>query len=85
MLELKGSVHGTFTDLPDVVDVLGLSGMLPPEAEEMLGSIDGERAMSVISTYVSGFFNFVLKGKNVGLLDGPRKEFPEVAFVEPDE
>jgi dienelactone hydrolase len=85
MLELKGSTHGTFTDLPDVVDVLGLSGMLPPEVGEMLGSIDGERAMSVIPTYVSAFFNFVLKGKKVGLLDGPIKKFPEVAFVEPDE
>lgn len=80
-LSLEGSAHGTFTDLPEVVDVLGLSGILPPEVSQLLGTIDGTRALKVISTYVVSFFDFVLKGKGVGLLEGPSPEFPEVIFV----
>ena len=84
LLELQGSAHGTFTDLPDVVDVLGLSGKLPAEVGELLGSIDGGRAMEVIGTYVSAFFDFVLKGSGEGLLDGRSERFPEVVFEEPE-
>lgn len=83
LLELKGSAHGTFTDLPDVVDVLGLSSILPPEVAELLGTIDGTRAMAVIGAYVGTFFDFVLKGKKIGLLDRPSKEWPEVVFEHP--
>ena len=79
-LMLEGSAHGTFTDLPDVVDVLGIGGSLPSEVGELLGSIDGERAHLVVAAYVSSFFDFVLKGKKSGLLDRPSDEFPEVEF-----
>lgn len=80
-LSLEGSAHGTFTDLPEAVDVLGLSGILPPEVGEELGNINGTRALEVISTYVVAFFDFVLKGKAIGLFEGPSPEFPEVIFV----
>jgi dienelactone hydrolase len=79
-LMLNGSAHGTFTDLPDVLDVLGIGGSLPSEVEELLGSIDGARALEIVTLYVRTFFDFVLKGKNSKVLDGPSKDYPEVEF-----
>jgi len=82
-LILAGSQHNTFTDLPDIVDVLGIGGSLPPEATDMLGTIDGARAFKVITSYVEAFFDFVMKGENSVLLDKPNESFPEVSFESP--
>ena len=82
-LMLAGSQHNTFTDLPDIVDVLGIGGSLPPEATDMLGTIDGARGFKIITTYVEAFFDLVLKGKESALLDKPSEDFPEVTFTSP--
>lgn len=79
-LMMNGSAHGTFTDLPDVLDVLGLRGGLSREVEELLGSIDGARALEIVTFYVRTFFDFVLKGKRNKLLDRVSKDYPEVEF-----
>ena len=85
LLQVDGSAHGTFTDLPDVVDVLGLGGRLPGEVGELLGAIDGARAMSVLGTYLSAFFGMVLKDENEKLFMGPSTEWPEVVYLESDD
>lgn len=77
---LAQSAHYTFSDLPDVVDILGFGGMLPTEAEEMLGSIDGSRAFEIVTKYVQSFFDMVLNGRDSELLGGPTEEYPEVSF-----
>jgi pimeloyl-ACP methyl ester carboxylesterase len=82
-LVLEGGAHGSFTDLADLVDVLGFSGQLSSEVGELLGTIEGARALEVVSAYVVDFFDFVLKGKKVSLLDGPNKKFPELLFGHP--
>ncbi len=79
-LMLAESAHYTFSDLPDVVDVLGYTAMLPVEVGEILGTINGGRALHIITTYVGAFFDFVLKGKEARLLDGPSALYPEVTF-----
>jgi dienelactone hydrolase len=79
-LMLAGSQHNTFTDLPDIVDVLDIGANLPPAATDMLGTIDGARAFAVITTYVEAFFDFVMKGKSSALLDKLSAEFPEISF-----
>ncbi|KIN06343.1 hypothetical protein OIDMADRAFT_38650 [Oidiodendron maius Zn] len=79
-LILNGSTHGTFTDLPEVADLIGLRAEFPQQVTELLGSTLGERASQIIATYVSSFFGFVLKGKKSELYDGPSKDFPEVAI-----
>lgn len=80
-LEVDGSAHGTFTDLPEVVKVLGIGGGLPEEVELLLGRIDGERALDIVSTYVLAFFDRILKGKRGALLNGPSDLYPEVEFA----
>ncbi|EED14585.1 PAF acetylhydrolase family protein [Talaromyces stipitatus ATCC 10500] len=79
---LSGSTHGTFTDLAEAADLIGLREQFPTQAAALLGSIDGERALQVISAYVSRFFDIVLKGKKSELLDGSSVEFPEVTVGE---
>jgi pimeloyl-ACP methyl ester carboxylesterase len=79
-LMLAQSAHYTFSDLPDVVDILGLGGLLPSETKGMLGSINGSRAFEVVTTYVQRFFAMVLKGKDRELFGGPVEEYPEVSF-----
>ncbi len=82
-LMLAGSKHNTFTDLPDIVDILGFAGSLPPEATDMLGTIDGARAFDIMTTYIEAFFDFVMKGERSALLDKPSEAFPEVSFTSP--
>ncbi|EPE33621.1 alpha/beta-Hydrolase [Glarea lozoyensis ATCC 20868] len=79
-LMLAESVHYTFSDLLDVLKVLGFGGMLPSEAVEIVGSIDGGRGLEVVTAYVTAFFDFVLKGKDAGILKRPSTAFPEVTF-----
>ncbi|KAF7181002.1 hypothetical protein CNMCM7691_000131 [Aspergillus felis] len=79
---LSGSTHGTFTDLAQAADIIGLREEFPTQAAALLGSIEGVRALQVIATYTSRFFDFVLKGKKVELLDMSSMEFPEVTAGE---
>ena len=79
-LMLTRGAHYTFSDLSHVLNVLGYGEMLPAEAAELLGTINGGRALEVVTTYVAGFFDRTLKGKNVEILDRPSKVYPEVKF-----
>ncbi|OCL13063.1 PAF acetylhydrolase family protein [Glonium stellatum] len=81
-LELIGSAHYTFSDLPLIATKLGGVEMLPEGTKSLIGRIDGERAMRVIGNYVEAFLDLVLNGSQENLLDGESKEFPEVKFVE---
>lgn len=77
---LNGSTHGTFTDLAEMADLIGLRAKFPQEVAELLGSTLGTRASQIIATYVSSFFDFVLKGKKSDFLDHPSIDFPEVTI-----
>ncbi|KAF4210833.1 hypothetical protein CNMCM5878_003774 [Aspergillus fumigatiaffinis] len=79
---LNGSTHGTFTDLAQAADIIGLREEFPTQAAALLGSIEGVRALQVIATYTSRFFDFVLKGKKIDLLDMSSMEFPEMSVGE---
>jgi pimeloyl-ACP methyl ester carboxylesterase len=79
-LMLAGSQHGTFTDLPTLVDILGIGAELPSEVTELLGTINGTRAFDIVTTYVQAFFDFVLKGKQSDLLDSSSSQYPEISF-----
>jgi pimeloyl-ACP methyl ester carboxylesterase len=80
-LMLHGAQHATFSDLPLLAEILGLDRILPPEAKLLLGSIDGARALDILSKYLIAFFEFVQKGISSPLLQGPDKRYPEVSIV----
>lgn len=79
-LMLADSEHYTFSDLPDVVDLLGYAGKLPSDVDQLLGMINGQRALEIVTTYLQSFFGMVLKGRKSHLLDRPNEKYPEVAF-----
>lgn len=79
-LILDESAHYTFSDLLDVLSVLGFAGMLPVAAGEILGTIDGGRALEIVTAYVVAFFDFILKEKKEGILSAPSAAYPEVSF-----
>lgn len=82
-LHLANAEHLVFSDLSVVVDLLGLRDSPLGEAlEEMLGTIDGLRANEVQRAYITAFFEFALRGKDMALLDGPDPEYAEMAFVD---
>lgn len=80
-LMLHGAQHATFSDLPFLVKVLGLTQDLPAEVEALLGTLDGARALEIVSSYLVAFFDFALNGRTSGLLQGPTPAYPEVSFV----
>lgn len=77
---LNGSTHGTFTDFPQVADLIGLRTKYPEQVTELLGSIPGNRASEIIATYVSSFFSFIFKEQKSDLLNQASKDFAEVTI-----
>jgi hypothetical protein len=80
-LSLANSTMGTFTDYPLLADVSGLRKVDPGPVDSVLGTINGVRSTSILTTYISAFFNMALKGEKEALLSGPSMAFPEVSFV----
>jgi pimeloyl-ACP methyl ester carboxylesterase len=79
-LELMGSQHATFSDLPVLIDVLGLRAKLPG-ADQVLGTIGGERARKVVSTYVVKFVDFVRGAGGQNAFNEKATAFSEVVVI----
>ncbi|MEV4021120.1 hypothetical protein AB0J35_62685 [Nonomuraea angiospora] len=67
-LTVTGAEHMSFIDYAVLQPQLGL-----PSA-----ALDGERAITIIRTYVTAFLDLHLKGKHQPLLDKPSRDFSEV-------
>ncbi|MCJ1287893.1 hypothetical protein MMC26_007245 [Xylographa opegraphella] len=82
-LNIQGAGHVSFSDVPLIVDNLGLRKDVPdPNGEaDNLGTISGARMLEIQTAYVSAFFDKFLKGKHSKLLDGETGQFPEVEFI----
>ena len=81
-LSLTGSMHRTFTDLavlvPQVAPLVGLSS---DEVTALVGTINGQRAITIQRAYLGAFFDTYLRHHESHLLTGPSPRFPEVQFV----
>lgn len=76
MLRLKGALHYGMMDNRLLADLAGIN-------TTMLGSIDGLTQIEIFNAYARDFFEFVLHGKGLGLLEEPNSQYPEVVFDEP--
>lgn len=82
-LHLANAEHEIFSDLPVVIELLGLrDSPLGKALEETVGTINGLRANEIQRAYITAFFNFSLRGKDVALLNGPDPEYAEMAFLD---
>lgn len=79
-LELANSTHNTFTDAAADIQALGLTD-LGNKLIPALGSLQGDRAVDIVSAYVSAFAKFVLEGDEDDILRGPSGAYPEVSFT----
>lgn len=79
---LLGSTHDTFKDfavlVPQIAPIIN-----EPESwvVQDIGRINGPRAVAVIRTYTTAYFDLYLRGQSSDLLDGPSPLFPEVVFA----
>ncbi|KAF6226820.1 hypothetical protein HO173_012324 [Letharia columbiana] len=81
-LALAGAAHDTFSDIPLLTKLLGLSPFSATSVTgSVLGTIDGVRGFDVITAYVVAFLDFVLKGVESELLRMPSPLYPEVILV----
>lgn len=81
MLRRQDTLHYDFSDYPIVFETLGITPDLVVAANRTLtGTMEGHRALHIVTSYVTAFLDFVILGKRSPLLDGPVPEFPEVTF-----
>jgi len=74
---VQGAQHYSFSDLPFLVEVLGLQNTR--EVEGQLGTVDGDRMVGILSEYLVAFFSFDFDGRSERLLEGAVKEVKFVA------
>ena len=77
---LANSLHYTFSDLPIVLETLGIVPNATIAQNLHVTDLNGSRALKIVTTYVTAFFDMVLKYKPSPLLQGPVAAFPEVTF-----
>ncbi|KIK66021.1 hypothetical protein GYMLUDRAFT_38490 [Collybiopsis luxurians FD-317 M1] len=71
-LTVANALHLTFSDGPVVSKLLGI------DFSSQIGTIPTDRFDKIQHAYLTAYFDFVLKGQQSELLDGPSKQFPEV-------
>ena len=77
---LANSLHYTFSDLPIVLETLGIVPNATVANNLLVTDLKGARALEIVTTYVTAFLDMVLKDKSEPLLRGPVAAFPEVTF-----
>ena len=80
-LNVKGSSHASFSDIPLILDILNVRKDLPDDVRKEIGTIGGYRMLEIQGAYVAAFFDKFLKERNSKLLDGETDQFPEVDFI----
>ena len=78
-LQLEEAAHETFSDIPLLAEAIGLRKRLGRKGDDILGKVDGLRALEIMVAYVTAFAEYILTGKNSSLLsDDGGGRFPEV-------
>lgn len=81
-LNLKGSRHSTFTDFAALVPQAALILHEPPSwVVELIGTINGPRAVTVARAYLNAWFDTYLRRRSSPLLAGPSPRYTEVLFA----
>lgn len=76
-LKMAGAGHVTYSDIAPLSGPLHLTDVFPPE---LMGTIDGDRAVDIEQTYLTAYFDRFLRHTTGSLLDGPGPRYPEVLF-----
>jgi hypothetical protein len=81
-LRLQGAMHASFTDAetlyPQVATLLNIP---PAQVTQFIGTIDQQRAMTIVAAYVDSYFDLQLRHHDDHLMDGPSANYPEMQFI----
>lgn len=81
-LAISNTTHDSFSDLPLLVDVLGLRSLLHRMGNLIVGDLEGLKGLDITSSYVTAFANFIFTGDERGSLKSKvGKSFSEVEFI----
>jgi hypothetical protein len=81
-ISLRGSEHGSFSDLQLLVPQVADAVELPADTvESLVGTIDPERSIAAQRAYIAAFFDLHLRHRDSPLLDGPTRTHPSVQFI----
>ncbi|KAJ9608755.1 hypothetical protein H2200_006526 [Cladophialophora chaetospira] len=78
---IDGTQHGSYVDFPILLKTLGLKSARLAELEGLIGTVEGERMLDILTTYIKAFFDFVGGKPAYAGLQGPTKDFPEVDVI----
>ncbi|ETN43914.1 uncharacterized protein HMPREF1541_11045 [Cyphellophora europaea CBS 101466] len=79
---VRGTQHGSFTDFPVLVDVLGLRDALGDGASELVGTVSGRQMMELLSGFASAFFRFAGGQTRSAALERALGQFSEVEVLD---
>ncbi|KPM44917.1 hypothetical protein AK830_g1636 [Neonectria ditissima] len=79
-LEVAGTLHGSFTDLPAIIGALGLPDEAKSQLAALIGTVDGKRLDKVLSKTLSSFFTYAFEGTPKPFLRAV-KTFSELSMV----
>ncbi|KAI6601265.1 hypothetical protein MCOR12_004335 [Pyricularia oryzae] len=77
MVGVAGTTHASFTDIPALIQSLGLPADVQSQVERLLGTTGGRRMQEIMAGVCASFFTSVFTGKYRPLLDAVQ-EFSEV-------
>ncbi|KAF2271141.1 hypothetical protein CC78DRAFT_12655 [Lojkania enalia] len=78
-LGLRNSAHNTFGDTPLLVKLSGWE--ITDAIRTLIGTLDGGRSFQIVTTYLTAFTDFVLKGRRSPLFDGESSLYPEIVVA----
>ena len=79
MVGVSGTTHASFTDIPALIQSLGLPDEAQAEVEKLLGTVGGSRMQEIVAGVCTSFFTSVFTGKYRQLQEAV-KGFSEVAI-----
>ena len=77
---LNNSLHYTYSDLPLVLETLGIVPNATFMESFLITNLNGTRGLHIVTSYTTAFFDFVLQGKASDLLKGASPLFPEITI-----
>ncbi|SEM09440.1 alpha/beta hydrolase family protein [Streptacidiphilus jiangxiensis] len=82
-LKLAGTQHLSFADFEVLFSQAGGEmGLSPEQVQQDIGTLDPDRAVLIMRTYLAAYFDKVLHRPNSGtLMNGPSASYPEITFV----
>jgi dienelactone hydrolase len=80
-LHVQGTEHASFTDAEPLISQAAKKTSLPAQATQGIGWIHPAAALAAESTYITGFFDQWLRGRDTGLFDHADPAQPRVALV----